>query len=383
MKEKAGFSTRLIHHPGGTCAETGAVSPPIYQVSTFRQSQEGQRYDYSRSGNPTRDVLEAYIADLEGARKGFAFSSGMAAISAAVMLLRGGDHLIATEGLYGGSYRALTRVFNDYGISYSFTDTSSIDRIQEAFRENTRALLVETPSNPLMQIADLGAVASLARENQAALIVDNTFMSPLLQRPLELGADVVVHSATKFLGGHSDLILGLAATSDERIAERLGHLQNSIGAVPSPLDCWLLIRGMKTLAVRLERSQSSAGELAGWLLSRPEVSDVFYPGLPTSPNFSIHQTQALGAGAILSFRLTKNVDAGAFLGALEIWTPAVSLGAVESIITQPACMTHLTYPEEERERLGIDRQLIRLSVGIEAVADLIEDLARALDRARS
>jgi len=382
MKEKAGLPTRLIHHPGGTCSRTGAVSPPIYQVSTFRQCLEDQEYDYSRTGNPTRTVLEDYVADLEGGSTGFAFSSGMSAISAAIMLLKAGDHLIATEGLYGGSYRILTQVFHDYGISSSFVDTGEIAQIRAAFRPNTRALFLETPSNPLMGISDISRIASLAEERGALLIVDNTFMSPLLQRPLELGAHVVLHSATKFLGGHSDLLLGLVATSDIEIAARLKHLQNAVGSVPSPFDCWLLMRGMKTLGVRLAESQRSALKICDWLLTRREVQKVLYPGLEESVGFETHARQADGPGAVLSFRLGESITIEKFLRELRIWTVAVSLGAVESIITQPARMTHLTYPQKERERLGIHDRLIRLSVGIESVDDLIHDLERALNKAR-
>jgi cystathionine beta-lyase/cystathionine gamma-synthase len=381
MREKVDFATRLIHHRGGTCSLTGAVNPPIYQVSTFRQSREDQEYDYSRTGNPTRTVLENYIADLEGGSEGVAFASGMSAISASIMLLRNGDHLIATEGLYGGSYRILTKVFQDYGIESTFVDTTNLANLSAAFRPHTRAVLLETPSNPLMGISSIREISSLAEERGALLIVDNTFMSPLLQRPLELGAHVVLHSATKFLGGHSDLLLGLVATSRGDIATRLRHLQNAMGAVPSPFDCWLLMRGIKTLAVRLAESQRSAQIICDWLLKREEIQAVLYPGLEHSPGFQTHSLQADGPGAIISFRLSSSVKVDKFLQKLNIWTVAVSLGAVESIITQPARMTHLTYARDERVRLGIDDNLIRLSVGIESVDDLIRDLEKALDEA--
>jgi len=358
------------------------VNPPIYQVSTFGQRGQDQAYDYSRTGNPTRTVLENYIASLEEAHRGFAFSSGMSAITAAIMLLKSGDHLIATEGLYGGSYRVLTQVFADYGITTSFVDTTDIGRIRTAFRSNTRAIFLETPSNPLMGISDISRIASLGKERGALLLVDNTFMSPLLQRPLELGADVVLHSATKFLGGHSDLLLGLVATSDAEIAARLKHLQNAMGAVPSPFECWLLMRGMKTLSVRLAESQRSARRICDWLLERAEVEQVLYPGIEDHPGFATHVKQADGPGAVVSFRLAESVRVEKFLSELRIWTLAVSLGAVESILTQPACMTHLTYPQSERERLGIHERLIRLSVGLESVEDLIHDLESALGKAR-
>jgi cystathionine beta-lyase/cystathionine gamma-synthase len=372
--------TRLIHHPGGTCQVTGAVNFPIYEVSTFRQQAPGQNqgFDYSRTANPTRQVLEDYIADLEGGSAGFAFASGMAAITAALLTLRSGDHLIATQGLYGGSYRILTQVLQDYGISSSFVDTGDLQAVQAAFRDNTRAVFVETPSNPLMRVTDLQEVARLADQRGIITIVDNTFLTPLLQRPLELGIDVVVHSATKFLGGHSDVVAGLVVTSREELAARLRHLQNAMGAIPSPMDCWLLRRGMKTLGVRLRQASVSAERIARWLAARPEVAAVYYPGL--GDNAHIHRSQATGAGAVLSFRLVPQVDVDRFVSGLRLWTLAVSLGAVESIITVPARMTHLAYPEEERRRLGIDPHLVRLSVGLEAAEDLIADLEAGLQQ---
>jgi cystathionine beta-lyase/cystathionine gamma-synthase len=306
----------------------------------------------------------------------------MSAISAAIMLLKSGDHLIATEGLYGGSFRVLTQVFNNYEISHSFVNTGDIAEVRSAFHPNTRAVLLETPANPLMGVTDIAITAALVHEQDALLIVDNTFMSPVLQKPIELGADVVVHSATKFLGGHSDLVLGLAATSDVRLADKLKHLQNAVGAVPSPFDCWLLMRGMKTLSVRIERSQENAEEICRWLLTRDEVEEVFYPGIETSAGFEIHARQARGPGSVISFRMKETVKVDQFLKQLQVWTLAVSLGAIESIITQPACMTHLPYPEQEKKRLGIDKRLIRLSVGIEAVTDLIDDLECSLVRAQ-
>lgn len=372
--------TRLIHHPGGTCQTTGAVNFPIYEVSTFRQQAPGrnQGFDYSRTANPTRQVLENYIADLEGGNAGFAFASGMAAITAALLTLRSGDHLIATQGLYGGSYRILTQVLQDYGISSSFVDTGDLRAVQAAFRDNTRAVFVETPSNPLMRTTDLREVARLADQRGIITIVDNTFLTPLLQRPLELGVDVVVHSATKFLGGHSDVVAGLVVTSREELAARLRHLQNAMGAVPSPMDCWLLMRGMKTLGVRLHQASASAERIARWLTARPEVAAVYYPGL--GDDVQVHHRQATGAGAVLSFRLAPQVDVDRFVSGLRLWTLAVSLGAVESIITVPARMTHLAYPEEERRRLGIDPHLVRLSVGLEAADDLIADLEAGLQQ---
>lgn len=376
-------ATKLIHHPGCYCQHTGAVSFPIYQVSTFKQDGVGRNkgYDYSRTRNPTRDVLEEYIAELEGGTVGVAFSSGMAAISACLMLLRAGDHLTATEGLYGGTYRVLTRVFRNFEISCSFVDTADLDSVAAAFRDNTKAVLLETPSNPLMGISDIGKVADLAHQREALVIVDNTFMSPWLQRPLELGADAVIHSATKFLSGHSDVIVGLVATNDEALGSRLKGVQNAVGAVPSPFDCWVLMRGMKTLGVRLSHAQASAQKIAEWLLNRTEVDQVLYPGLDAVPGREVHRAQAGGPGAILSFRLREDVCAQTLLSSVSIWTLAVSLGAVESIITLPSKMTHLSYPGEELERLGIGDNLVRLSVGIEDAQDLIDDLEMALKKA--
>lgn len=383
MEENTRLATRLIHHPGGFCEYTGAVNVPIYEVSTFRQEGVGQNkgYDYSRSSNPTRKVLENYIADLEKGQFGFAFSSGMAAISACIMLLKSGEHLIVTEGLYGGTHRVLTQVFHDYGVSYSFVDTGDLEAVTSAFRQNTRAILLETPSNPLMRISDIRNIASLAHKNEAIVIVDNTFMSSWFQRPLELGADIVVHSATKSLSGHSDVIIGLVATADPTLASRLKLLQNAVGSVPSPFDCWLLMRGMKTLGVRLSHAQRSAEKIAEWLSGHKQIEQILYPGLNTFTGYQLHHQQADGSGTILSLRLRDGTSPETLLSNLSLWTLAVSLGAVESIITQPSRMTHLSYPQEERERLGLRDNLIRLSVGIEAVEDLITDFELALERA--
>lgn len=377
------IATKLIHHPGCCCERTGAVNFPIYQVSTFKQDAVGvnKGYDYSRSRNPTRDVLEDYIASLESGQFGLAFSSGMAAISACLMLLRAGDHLVATQGLYGGTYRVLTRVFQDFDVSCSFVDTTKLEAVAAACRDNTKAILIETPANPLMQISDIGAIATLAHEKGALVMADNTFMSPWLQRPLELGADIVIHSATKFLGGHSDVIAGLVVTKDESLARRIGQIQNAVGAVPSPFDCWLLMRGMKTLGVRFSAAQNSAQKLAEWLTGRPEVDSVLYPGLDTFPGCELHRRQADGPGAMLSFIVREDVSAETLVNSVSVWTLGVSLGAVESIITLPSKMTHLSYPREELKRLGIGDNLVRLSVGIEDADDLIEDLENALEKA--
>ncbi len=378
---KAGFSTLLIHHRGSVCPNTGAVSPPIYASSTFKQHgvNEHLGFEYSRGRNPTRQVLEDYIADLECGNRGFAFGSGMAAISSCFLLLSAGDHVLLTSGLYGGTYRVLSRIFNRFGIQFSMVDTTSVTAVREAIQENTRVLYLETPSNPLMQISDIHAVSEVAHARGLMVMVDNTFMSPYLQRPLLHGADIVIHSASKFLGGHSDLIAGLVVTKEEEQGKALGLVQSSVGAILPPYDSWLLVRSMKTLGVRVSRSQASAASIAEWLAGRPEVEQVLYPGLPGHPGREIHAKQADGAGAIVSFRLGDQVPAKPFLGALKIWSLAVSLGAVESIVTQPAHMTHASYPPSLRKQVGITDQVIRLSVGLEDPEDLIADIEQALE----
>ena len=372
--------TKFIHHPGSACPHTGALSTPIYQVSTFKRSSVDQQdgYDYSRTGNPTRDVLEQYIASVEEGIQGFAFSSGMAAVSTCLMLLENGDHVVATEGLYGGTYRILTRLFPRFGIESTFVDTGSIGSVERGLRDSTRAIFIETPSNPMMSVAGLAELSAFSRGKDMLLVVDNTFMSPYLQRPLTLGADIVIHSATKYLGGHSDLIAGLAVVNDAGLAKRVQFRQNAVGAVPSPFDCWLLIRGMKTLKARMTLQQDSARKIAEWLLTRHEVERVLYPGLDTHPGHDVHSKQAAGGGAMVSFVARDEEFAREIVDAVKLWSLAVSLGGVESIITLPARMTHLSYPVDERERLGIDDRLIRLSVGLEDVEDLIDDLDQAM-----
>jgi cystathionine beta-lyase/cystathionine gamma-synthase len=303
----------------------------------------------------------------------------MAAISNCLMLLESGEHVVATEGLYGGTYRILTRLFPRFGIETSFVDTGDIAAVEAALRDSTRAILVETPSNPMMKITDLAKLSAISREKDALLMVDNTFMSPYLQRPLETGTDIVIHSATKYLGGHSDLIAGLAVVNDDKLAKKIHFRQNAVGAVPSPFDCWLMIRGMKTLKARMNAQQESARQIAEWLLGRDEVEQVLYPGLETHPDHDIHARQASGGGAMVSFVVRDEDAAKRMLEELKLWSLAVSLGAVESIITLPARMTHLSYPREECERLGINDKLVRLSVGLEDAEDLIDDLAQAMN----
>lgn len=347
---------------------TGTVSAPIYLSTAFRHHGLGRStgYDYTRSGNPTRDLLEAAIAELEGGCRGFACSSGMAAIQTVMGLFEHGDDIIASLDLYGGSYRLFEGAWRKWGLTFQYVDTTRVEALQAAIKHNTKAVFLETPTNPLLQETDLAAVAALCREHNLLLIVDNTFYTPLLQRPLLEGADIVVHSATKYLGGHNDVLAGLIVAKDEALAERLYWCQNSAGAVLSAFDSWLLMRGMKTLALRLERHQSNAQALAAYLREHPAVSEVLYPG----------------RGGMLSFRLRKAAWVAPFLESLRLICFAESLGGVESFITFPATQTHADVPEDERLRRGIDDRLLRFSVGIEHVDDLIADLEQALAAAQ-
>ena len=375
--------TKLIHYKGSIDESTGAVSVPIYQVSTFRQDAVGRNlgYEYSRGDNSTRNVLEDYLSELAGGEFGYAFSSGMAAISACLMCLKSGDSLVATEGLYGGTYRVLQRVFKDYSITCHYVDTGDLEGVRRGLDQGASAVLVETPSNPTMRITDIAEVGRLAHEYDAMVMADNTFMSPWLQRPLEWGADVVIHSGTKWLGGHSDVIGGLVVTSDKEIASRVRTIQSGMGAVLPPFDSWVLMRGMKTLGVRLEKGQENAQGIASWLAERSEVQEVLYPGMGNLERDEVHERQADGPGGIVSFRVTDDVSAQTLVENVSLWTLAVSLGAVESIITLPAKMTHLPYARADRERGGIGENLIRLSVGIEDAEDLVKDLENACELA--
>jgi len=375
------FGTRIIHNGHEIEPATRAVGVPIYQVSTYDQESFDRfgRYDYARSDNPTREALEETVALLENGSRGFAFASGMAAISTTLLLFSPGDHLVVAEDVYGGTYRVLTSLFSRLGIEASFVDATNLENLREAVRPNTRALYLETPSNPLLKITDLAGAATIARERGIITIVDNTFMTPYLQRPLELGCDIVLHSGTKFLNGHSDVICGFAVVKDRELGSRLRFLQNAFGAILGPQDSWLVLRGLKTLKVRMEESQRSAGAVAEWLAGQDNVTEVFYPGLPSHPGFEVQRGQASGAGAVLSFKLssvelTKRVLEGMSLAAF-----AVSLGGVESIISYPEKMSHAAMPREEREARGISDTLIRLSVGLEDTEDLIADLDRVIN----
>lgn len=372
--------TRMIHTGQDRDPRTGASSMPIYQVSTYHQPDPEHlgTYDYGRSDNPTREALENAIAGLEGGARGLAFASGMAAISSTLMLFEPGDHLLVGRDVYGGTYRVLTTLFRKWKLEAEFVDSTDPDAVLRAIRPGTRGLFVETPANPLLQITDLAAMAAIARARGLLSIADNTFMTPHLQRPLELGFDLVVHSATKFLGGHSDTIAGLAVAREAALGKRLRFIQNAFGAVLGPQDSWLVQRGLRTLAVRLDAQQAAAARLAVWLAARKEVRRVYYPGLEGHPGRDIHNRQADGAGAVVSFELANGPAAVAFLKAVHLPLVGVSLGGVETILSYPATMSHAAMPPAERHARGISDGLVRLSVGLEDVEDLIADLGNAL-----
>ncbi|TWT06903.1 bifunctional cystathionine gamma-lyase/homocysteine desulfhydrase [Planococcus sp. CPCC 101016] len=372
--------TRLIH--GGIFGDeaTGAVSTPIYQVSTYKQEAVGKfkGYEYSRTGNPTRHALEELIADVEFGHAGFAFGSGMAAISSIMMLFSAGDHVVLTDDVYGGTYRVMNKVLNRFGLEFTFVDTGNLAEVEAAVKENTKAIFIETPTNPLLKVTDIEAVAAFAKSKDLLTIVDNTFMTPYLQNPITLGADIVVHSATKYIGGHSDVVAGLVVVNSAELAEQVHFVQNSIGAILGPQDSWLLIRGLKTLGLRMEETNANAQKIAEFLEAHETVGKVIYPGLESHPGRELMQKQAAGFGGMISFDVGSKEKAGELLAKLKYFTLAESLGAVESLISVPAQMTHASIPIERRGELGIVEGLVRISVGIEDVEDLIEDLENAL-----
>ncbi|AIY06436.1 cystathionine beta-lyase [Planococcus sp. PAMC 21323] len=372
--------TRLIH--GGIFGDeaTGAVSTPIYQVSTYKQEAVGKfkGYEYSRTGNPTRHALEELIADIEFGHAGFAFGSGMAAISSVMMLFSAGDHVVLTDDVYGGTYRVINKVLNRFGLEFTFVDTGNLAEVEAAVKENTKAIFIETPTNPLLKVTDIEAVAAFAKSKNLLTIVDNTFMTPFLQNPIKLGADIVLHSATKYIGGHSDVVAGLVVVNSAELAEEVHFVQNSIGAILGPQDSWLLIRGLKTLGLRMEEANSNAQKIAEFLEGHDAVGKVIYPGLESHPGRELMQRQATGFGGMISFDVGSKEKAGELLAKLKYFTLAESLGAVESLISVPAQMTHASIPIERRAELGIVEGLVRISVGIEDVEDLIEDLENAL-----
>lgn len=374
------FATKLIHNGNEMDKNTGALSIPIYQVSTYhlRDIDQPQEYEYSRSGNPTRKALEETIAILEGGDKGFAFASGMAAISSVLSIFSSGDHIIVSQDVYGGTHRIITSFFARYHLSASFVDTTDIDAVKKSITPNTRAIYVETPSNPLLKITDLRSIVKIAREHNLITIIDNTFMSPYLQRPIELGFDIVIHSATKFIGGHSDVIGGLVVVKGAELCQRIYSVQNGFGAILGPQDSWLLLRGLKTLKVRLDYQQDSAQKLAEYLQKNKNVKQVYYPGLQNHEGRDIHYSQADGAGAVLSFKTIDAEKAKSFMKKIKLAAVAASLGGVETIVSYPVKMSHAAVPKSERERLGITDDLIRVSVGLEDIEDLIEDFEKAL-----
>ncbi|HXT00642.1 MAG TPA: cystathionine gamma-synthase [Elusimicrobiota bacterium] len=376
-----GFATRAVHAGQAPDPATGAIMTPVYLTSTYVQEWPDRHkgYDYARTVHPTRAALEKNLASLEGASFGLCFSSGMAATSTVIEALNPGDHVLCGNDLYGGTYRVFTKVFARYGMTFSFVDASDLKAVEAAFTPKTKLVWVESPSNPLLKICDIRAIAKLAHAKSAKLVVDNTFASPALQRPLALGADVVVHSTTKYLGGHSDVVGGAILTSDEGLYKEYKFLQNAVGAVPGPLDCFLLLRGTKTLPLRVEKHCQNAMVVAKHLLAHPEVAKVHYPGLPTHAGHEIAKAQMCAFGGMISFELKGDLErAKRMISSCKIFSLAESLGGVESLIGHPASMTHGSIPREERLRAGLADGLIRLSVGIEDAADLTADLDSAL-----
>jgi len=371
------FATKAIHIGNEPEAPTGAVTPPIYMTSTYSQRDQ-QAYDYARGMNPTRERLERNLAALEEGKHGLCFSSGMGAITTLLTLLKKGDHVVVTDDCYGGVFRIFTRVMSQYGVEASFVDMTDLVAVEDAMRHETRMVWAETPTNPRMKVVDLAEVAVLAKAHEALSVCDNTFASPYLQQPLALGVDLVVHSMTKYLGGHADVLGGAIVTRRDDLHERLRFAQNALGAVPSPFDCWLVLRGVKTLAVRMERHCDNAEAIARFLADHPKVERVLYPGLPSHPGHGIAKRQMRRFGGMLSFVLKEPATALEVLRRFEVMTLAESLGGVETLIEHPATMTHASMPENEREARGITSGLVRLSVGIEDVEDLLEDLRRAL-----
>ncbi len=377
------FNTTLIHGGISEDQETGAVSVPIYQTSTYRQNGVGQpkQYEYSRSGNPTRFALEELIKELEGGYQGFAFASGLAATHTIFSMFRSGDHIILGDDVYGGTFRLLHQVFEKSGLRYTLVETNKPETIAAAIEPETKAVFLETPTNPLLKITDIARVAEIAKEHGLLTIVDNTFATPYFQKPLQLGADIVIHSATKYLGGHSDVVAGLAIVKDETIAKQVGFMQNAIGGVLGPHDSWLIQRSIKTLALRMEAHQSNALQVAQFLVEHPAVAHVYYPGLADHKDHDIARKQMTGFSGMISFELKKEAHVASFVEALRVFTLAESLGGVESLIEVPAIMTHASIPKALREQAGIKDGLIRLSVGIEYVDDLLADLDTALQKA--
>jgi cystathionine beta-lyase/cystathionine gamma-synthase len=376
-----GFSTDCIHAGQEPEPTTGSVTYPIFQTSTFVQPRFGEHkgFEYARTGNPTRSVLEANLAALEGGEKGHCFASGMAAIDTVLRLLRSGDHVVAAANMYGGTYRLFSKVLEKYGLEFSYVDTSDIEQVREALRENTRMLFLETPTNPMMTLTDIAACAAAVEGREILVVVDNTFCSPYMQRPLQLGADIVLHSTTKFLNGHSDSVGGVVISRKPEISEQIGFLQNAVGAILSPFDSWLILRGVKTLAIRMERHNANGMAIAQYLKNHEKVRKVYYPGLPDHPQYELANRQMNGFGAVISFDLGSLENAGNFLNRVTLCSLGESLGGVETLISHPETMTHASVPIEVRQRLGISPGLVRISVGIEDLEDLIQDIEHAFE----
>ena len=380
MKNYKSIESAFIH--GGIYGDktTGAVNTPIYQTSTYEQLELGKNtgWEYSRTGNPTRAALESLIAELEGGKYGYAFASGMAAITAALFLFKAGDKILISSNVYGGTYRVLDKIFKNYNLNYEIVNTEDLDGLKNKITSDAKGILIESPANPLLTITDIGEISKLAKEKNILTIVDNTFMTPYIQRPLELGADVVIHSATKYLGGHSDLIAGLVVVNDKNLADKIAFIQNATGGVLGPFDSYLLIRGIKTLGVRLDRHVENAVKIAEFLDNNASVKKVYYPGLKSFRGYEINKKQAKNGGAMISFELTEKHDIRKFFRLIHLIALAESLGGVESLVCHPASMTHASIPKDVREEIGITDNLIRLSIGIESVDDLIFDLDNAI-----
>jgi cystathionine beta-lyase/cystathionine gamma-synthase len=377
------IATTCVHAGYEPDEATGAVNVPIYATSTYayRHFGEHRGWEYSRTGNPTRSALERAMAELEGGADGIAFASGLAAIDAITDLLEPGDHIVAADNLYGGTYRLFTTITERHGVMVSFVSAAATEAFAEACTDRTRVVFVETPTNPMMQLADLAAVAAVARKCNALMVVDNTFLTPMLQRPIDFGADLVVHSTTKYLNGHSDGVGGVIVARDAELAEKLHTVQNNVGAILGPFDAYLVLRGIKTLAIRMAVHEANGRSLAGFLAARKDIGPVLYPGLAGHPQHQLARTQQSGFGGMISFDLGSLEKARAFCDAVEVFTLAESLGGVESLVCHPATMTHAALPAKERERLGIGSGLVRLSVGIEDATDLELDLTQGLDAA--
>ena len=371
-----GFATDAIHAGVVPDPATGSVMTPIYQTSTYVYESPGKHtgYDYARTINPTRSALETNLKTLERGRAAYAFASGMAAISAVMTLVKAGDHVVVSHNVYGGTYRLFARVLEDYGLAFTYVDTSKIENIEQAVRRTTRMVYVETPTNPIMILTDIAAVARLCRDRGLISVVDNTFLTPYLQRPLDLGADIVVHSTTKYLNGHSDSVGGAAILTRDDHAERIKFVQNSVGAILSPFDSWLVLRGIKTLPLRMRTHDDSGLRVARYLEAHPKVEKVLYPGLPSHPQHDLARRQTRGSGGMISFYLKSDAAATRFFAPLKLCALAESLGGIETLICQPSTMTHASVPAEDRRRLGLTDSLVRISVGCEDVEDIIADI---------